>query len=509
LIINQGVNFLNSYVSYSLCCPSRTTFLTGQFMHNHGVMWNFWGESPEYGPVHGGYFGFKHSTNDGGWSNIMPRWLQQAGYHTGLIGKYLNQYGTDDPSTPAKDAKPREIPPGWNEWAGGVDPTTYSYFGYTLNVNGKLKTYGKCEHQSVDVAPGGTESNIKPSNNVLDGCKTTSQHGKDGSEYQTDVEASYAESFISRNAKQHSPYFLWLTPTAPHTTTLTGANEGLPAVPPNRYKTTYSKVSLPNWPSLDEVDVSDKPWLTPYFHWFPPMGDAGKKVATNHLHGRLGAVRGLDDMVARVVAAVKKSGKEKNTIIVYTSDNGWLLGEHRLVGQKFFGFDPSIKVPLYIKGPGFSGGKTVSTPVINTDLPASLIQIAGANPGRTLDGIPLQTLMAHPSDWANRNVLIETGKNTRGAYYEGVHTPRYHLEVIHGGWLPDRYELYDLRSDPNEMNAVTNDPKYMGVLMQLISMTQRLAACKGASCRDTSAAPEPSASPTSISQLGALRGLAP
>jgi arylsulfatase A-like enzyme len=197
-------------------------------------------------------------------------------------------------------------------------------------------------------------------------------------------------------------------------------------------------------------------------------------------------------MVARIAAAVKKSGQEKNTIIVYTSDNGWLLGEHRLVGQKFFGFDPSIKVPLYIKGPGFSGGKTISQPVINTDLPATLALVAGATPGRTLDGVPLQTIMKTPSNWNNRNVLIETGKNTRGAYYEGVHTPRYHLEIIHGGWLPDRYELYDLQNDPNEMQAVTADPTYTGVLFELIAQTQRLADCRGVACRDTSPAPQPS-----------------
>ena len=237
------------------------------------------------------------------------------------------------------------------------------------------------------------------------------------------------------------------------------------------------------------------------------MGSVGMGMATNHYHGRLGAVRGLDDMVARILKAVKKSGEEKNTIIVYTSDNGWLLGEHRIIGQKFFGFDPSIKVPLYIKGPGFLGGKIISTPVVNAVLPAALVQAAGAKPGRVLDGIPLQTLMAHPKTWANRNVLIETGKNTRGAYYEGVHTPRYHLEVIHGGGLPERYELYDIKNDKYEMNAVTNDPRYASVLSLLIAQTRRLAACSGTNCRDTSSAPQPVASSLLANPLDNLRGV--
>src|SRR6266545_293406 len=118
LIGTAGTTFTTSVVSYSLCCPSRTTFLTGQYAHNHGVLDN--------APPDGGYAKLRGA-------ETLPVWLRRAGYATGHVGKFLNGYGTQAPT---------EIPPGWTEWYGSVDPTTYRMWGYTLNENGMLRTYG-------------------------------------------------------------------------------------------------------------------------------------------------------------------------------------------------------------------------------------------------------------------------------------------------------------------------------------------------------------------------------
>src|SRR3712207_5455716 len=104
LLAAQGTTFSNSFVSFSLCCPSRATFLTGQYNHNNRVMGN--------GPPDGGYYALDNS-------NTLPVWLQRAGYYTAHIGKYLNGYGTRNPT---------EVPPGWSEWRGSVDPTTYRFY---------------------------------------------------------------------------------------------------------------------------------------------------------------------------------------------------------------------------------------------------------------------------------------------------------------------------------------------------------------------------------------------
>ena len=118
LIADQGVTFDNSFVSYSLCCPSRSTFLTGQYAHNHGV----WGNAAP----NGGYYKLDST-------NTLPVWLQRAGYQTIHLGKYLNQYGTRNP---------REIPPGWGQWYGTPDPSTYRYLNYQINENGNLVQFG-------------------------------------------------------------------------------------------------------------------------------------------------------------------------------------------------------------------------------------------------------------------------------------------------------------------------------------------------------------------------------
>jgi N-acetylglucosamine-6-sulfatase len=154
-----GVTFDNSFVSYSLCCPSRATFLTGQYAHNHGVF----GNSP---PV-GGYdvFRAKHATNN------LAVWLQRSGYYTALIGKFLNGYG--------RKGLDIGVPPGWSEWHAGID---LSYLGGTMSDNGRL-----------DQLPS-TEAG-----------------------YQTDVWSHLAQDLIRRRAPSTQPFFLWLTPHVPHT----------------------------------------------------------------------------------------------------------------------------------------------------------------------------------------------------------------------------------------------------------------------------------------------------
>ena len=157
LIADQGVTFDNSFVSYSLCCPSRSTFLTGQYAHNHGV----WGNTAP----NGGYYKLDST-------NTLPVWLQRAGYQTIHLGKYLNQYGTRNP---------REIPPGWGQWYGTPDPSTYRYLNYQINENGNLVQFGNA-----------------------------------AADYKTDVESRLAVDLISRQAADPRPFFMWVAFLAPH-----------------------------------------------------------------------------------------------------------------------------------------------------------------------------------------------------------------------------------------------------------------------------------------------------
>ncbi len=205
LIGDQGVTFTNSFVNFSLCCPSRATFLTGQYAHNHRVLTNK--------PPDGGYQRFEslHAHNN------LAVWLRQAGYYTAMIGKYLNGYANQ----PA-------IPSGWSEWHA-VAPNWVKAYDYTVNDNGSL-----------------------------------AHHGRDPADYEQDVLTSKAVDFVDRRAPRTQPFFLWLTYQAPHTA---GPNPnpnppgdcGDAAKPAPRHAHAFDSEPLPRPPDFNEADVSDKP----------------------------------------------------------------------------------------------------------------------------------------------------------------------------------------------------------------------------------------------------------
>jgi arylsulfatase A-like enzyme len=457
LIGARGTTFAQAIVSFPLCCPSRATYYTGQYAHNHGVTWNFF-------PL-GGYYLFKQD-------EVLPLWLQRAGYRTIHIGKYLNQ--TDERGDHT------EIPNGWSDYMGGVDPTTYDYYGMTINDNGRLVTYPR-----------------------------------DAAHYSTDVYARLAEGAIADAAKRDQPFFLNIAPNAPHTVSAKSDAEveGTPALPPPRYKDRYQHVSsfphyqdrftpaatFPRYPDMDEADMSDKPAWMPVI--FPALSAAQKTSLLAHYRGRTGAIRGVDDLVAGVVRALRRAGVDDSTDILFTSDNGWMLGEHRLVdtqtqdgrasGVKYFAYEGSSRVPLLAAGPDFPRGQTVQGVVVNADLAPTIAEIAGATPGLAQDGRSLLAPARDPALLNGRGVLLEGFENPRGAPpYASIRTQRYRYDLQSDG----TEQLYDLQLDPWELQSVHADPRYAQVKTILAAGLERLRACAGASCQvDVGPLPEPGA----------------
>lgn len=432
LIGDRGTTFATSVVNYPLCCPSRATYYTGRYAHNHGVLWN---NFPE-----GGYYKF-----DG--SETLPVWLQRVGYSTVHIGKYLNEYG---------ERNPNEIPPGWSDWHGGVDPFTYSYFGFKLNNNGRVKTYGN-----------------KPS------------------DYQVDVEARIAERAIVKAARTKRPFFLNVAPIAPHTVSLTARREGTPAVPAPRYAQRFANAPMPRYPNFNEADISDKPTTIQSF--FPmPLPPQDVADLQDHYRGRLGSLLAVDDLVERLVRTLKITGEYRNTVIVFTSDNGWIMGEHRLrdpltetgkaAGVKYLPFESSSRVPLLIAGGAFPRHKTVKGVVINADLAPTILQLTGAKATRPIDGRSLLSAARSPSVLDGRGVLIETAANPRGVpAYASIRTQRYRYDLQEDG----QEGLYDLKLDPWELTSFHADPRYARIKAILRAKLTVLRGCSGASCRTT------------------------
>jgi arylsulfatase A-like enzyme len=204
-------------------------------------------------------------------------------------------------------------------------------------------------------------------------------------------------------------------------------------------------------------------------------------------------------MVQRVVRALKRQGVYADTDILFTSDNGWMLGEHRLrdpvtedghaSGVKFFPFEGASRVPLMAAGPDFPRGRTVRGVVSNADLSPTVAAIAGARPRLPQDGISLVAAARRPSRLDGRGVLVEAFTNPRGAPpYSAIRTERYRYDAMDGGIE----ELYDLKLDPWELESKHDDPAYAKIKAILKSKLEKLVGCKGSGCRvNVGPLPEP------------------
>lgn len=414
LLGEQGTTFVNSFVSYPLCCPSRSTFLTGQLARNHGVVQNS-------GP-HGGYQRLDHTST-------LPVWLQEAGYYTVHIGKYLNNYGVDSP----------EAPPGWSRWFGLIDPSTYRMYGYTVSVDGVPVTRG-----------GGTR------------------------EYQTDVLAGEAEKVLRARAGAGSPFFMTVAPIAPHLERINGVQVAPRPAP--RYKGRFAHEAFPAKPSFNEPDVADKP---AHIRRLPVLSKARAARQMSFYRARLASLLAVDDLVERLVRALGETGQLGRTVILFTSDNGFLLGEHRIPDQKYYPYEESIRVPLIVRGGGFPVGATAGQLVSNVDLAPTILALAGAQAGREMDGRPLLPLALDPEEGQGRTLLIEgVGAGVDKPSYQAVRDERWLYVEYPGG---DR-ELYDLQQDPMELHSRHADPALSAVRADLAARLARLRACAGPAC---------------------------
>jgi N-acetylglucosamine-6-sulfatase len=412
----QGATFANNFASFPLCCPSRATFITGQYGHHNTIMGN--------APPQGGYEKLRPTE-----SNSLPAWLQQAGYFTVHVGKYLNGYGRQTPT---------HVPAGWSEWYGSIDPTTYRFYNYTLNENGRLVNYGSAE-----------------------------------SDYQADVYTRKAVDLVRRLAPASQPFFLSVAYLAPHAGQPREpgdpANQATP-VPAPRHRDRYASEPLPTMPSFNEADVSDKPQAV---RRRPMMNQRRIVAVTENYRQRLESVLAIDEGVAAIVAALQASGELDNTLFVYTSDNGFFHGEHRIPNGKVQVYEPSVRVPLVLRGPGIPRGVRLTHQAINVDLAPTILDAANARPGRVVDGASLLPLAGDPGRFLGRDVLLETPT------YSGLHTPRYkYVEYTNG----DR-ELYDLARDPDELQSLHADPRLAAVRAELARRLAAMRSCRGVSCR--------------------------
>jgi arylsulfatase A-like enzyme len=426
----KGVTMKRFYDNFPLCCPARSTFLTGQYAHNHQVLSN--------SPPDGGYGVFNELHGD----NNLPLWMQAAGYETSYVGKFLNGYAEPD----EYGTVPSDVPRGWDGWHA-LAPSRAQYFNYTLNNNGALREYTDREE-----------------------------------DYSTDVFTSKAKRFIRSNAKTKTPFFLTLGYAAPH-----GGGGGDPgrscnraAVPAPRHLSTLKgkfKNTLP--PSFNEADVSDKPST------IAEKAALTEGQVSDTLRKRRCAWESLlavDESVGALMKEIQRDRIKKNTYVFFLSDNGFLRGEHRIRDNKRYLYEESSRVPFIARGPGIPHGESTEDVVVNADLTATILELSGATPGLTQDGQSLMPSLMNPKLERGRAILFEA---YAGEQILGVRTSRYMYSEWDGNTnplFPER-ELYDMYADPNQLNNLARDPAYADVVADLGSELDELIDCAGENCR--------------------------
>ena len=426
LIGAQGATFEQSFATFPLCCPSRATFLTGQYAHNHRVLNNI--------PPQGGFDVLRGD-------ETLPVWLQRAGYYTGLIGKYLNGYETSAVG----------VPPGYSEWHG--QKTQNAYYGYDLLEDGQLVRYGDANEDPIDPAAPET--------------------------YSSDVYTAKAVDFIGRRAPLTQPFFLWVAYNAPHS--------GIPDPPPGevdrcrgnvkpaaRHVGAFEDAPLPLPPSFNEADISDKPIsirdsqpLTPF-----------QIEAVHDLYRcELESLLAVDEGVERIVGALAATGELDSTLLVFTSDNGMQHGEHRIQFGKNLPYDESLRVPLMIRGPGVPAGVTVRDLAGNVDLAPTILDASGARARLPQDGRSLLPMTRRPGNQSGRELAIE------GVRFRGVRTPRYLYVHWIRGPNTGAIELYDMERDPYQLDNLHRVRSARKVERDLAKRLRAVEHCAGADCR--------------------------
>jgi N-acetylglucosamine-6-sulfatase len=372
--------------------------------------------------------------------NIGPR-LNALGYRTGIFGKYLNDFPTGRPEA--------FVPKGWDDFRGVMSDREARNNRYTLNENGVLATY--------EASKGG---------------------------YQTDLLSQRLQTFIRDSEREDDrPFFAFFSISSPH----------VPPEPAERHLLAFPDERAPRKPSFDESDLKDKPKALREQAKALTAAE-GREIDVTY-RAMKQSLLSVEDAIEALLRTLAETGELEKTYIFLTSDNGWMRGEHRIPSEKYVPYEESIRVPLFVTGPGVPLGRSQSPVVGLVDLAPTLLELGGAplssiqeGDGRSL--LPLLRSEALPGGSWRHSILIEHfggGSPFRVRSYSGLRSETdVYVEYASG-----EKEYYDLLKDPHQMEnkARSLSPQKLGAL------SRRLAAmksCSGAQCRAAEAAPKES-----------------
>ena len=406
----EGMKFENCFVTNSICTPSRAAILTGKYSHINGV------------PV------FNHLDTS---QPLLSKYMQQAGYYTGMVGKW--HLGGQNPNTP-------EIgkPAGFDYW--NILPGQGAYFDPVMIEMGVRK-------------------NLKG--------------------YTTDVITDLAMNFI-RNRPQNKPFFLMFHHKAPHRNWQPDEKHKrqfenfvppLPATFDDDYKGKSDAARMATNhidADLNETDLKMK----------PPEGLSAAELKkwkfTRYMQDYLACVAAVDDNVGRFLDFLDTSELRENTIVIYTSDQGFFLGEHNMFDKRFM-YEESLRMPFLVRWPArIKPGSISKEMILNVDFAPMMLDAAGARTPSEMQGRSFLPILRgeKPAGWRTSMYYryYHPGHHNVAAHY-GVRTVRYKLIFFD---KLNQWELYDLRNDPLEMHNIYGNKENGSLVTSLKKEMYRL-----------------------------------
>ncbi|KAI3328131.1 arylsulfatase [Xylariaceae sp. AK1471] len=445
-LVEKGTQFVNHYATVALCCPSRASLLRGQAAHNTNITYV---SNPG-----GNYQKWLVSEEN---EEYLPHWLANAGYNTEYLGKFLNGYGIGNYMV-----KPK----GWSHTDLLVDPWTYIYNNVVMSSDGETPM-------------------------SYDGY------------HQLDVIRVKALDRIDRLSASGKPFYLTIAPSAPHI-----EPTALP-VPQVRHQNFAEGLQIPrqgNWNPSDKFQRGKPSWLKNLSR----MNQSVIDVADAHYRARLAVLQGVDEIVEDVIKKLRDKGILDNTYIIYTTDNGYHLGNHRAAAGKSLPYLEDTNIPLIVRGPGVPAGKTSRVPSAPLDFPPTFLEIGGVRREdfpEMFDGRSLLT------DWKNPNHVVSSGPhedtheimniefwgkgNIESSFqvaevdpsnssYKTLRVVGEDHSYLYSRWCTNETELYNTQNDPFELHnlADNNDTDTKRLLSRLNALLLATKSCSDQTCRN-------------------------
>ncbi|KAF2033995.1 arylsulfatase precursor [Setomelanomma holmii] len=449
----QGTWFKKHFCTVSLCCPSRVSLLTGKAAHNTNVT-----------DVSAPYGGYPRFIEEGFNDAYLPVWLQEAGFNTYYTGKMMNGHSTTTYDNPRIN--------GWNGSDFLIDPGTYVFYNSTMTRN----------HDPYRQLPG---------------------------EYSTDLVAAAANGFLDDAIAAHdasgAPFFLGVAPIAPHSETITNPRPArfLPPVPAKRHDNLFPNATVPRTPGFNP----DTPGTASYFKTLRALNASEIAYNDDWYRKRLQSLQAVDELIDGLIERLEARPEIlENTYLIYTTDNGFHISQHRLPPGKSCGIEEDVNIPFFIRGPGVGKNVTVEVPSSHTDIVPTLFTLAGIELREDFDGEPIPVTKelqktTEKSEHVNiefwGDYLVEGNvfygnsaivNNT----YKTVRVVGDAYDLSYTVWCTNDHELYDISTDPYQITNLLSSSRHPfpkinhwsipRLQSRLDALLLTLKRCKGVVC---------------------------